>query len=425
VIGDQFVTEHLKAPGFWLGIAATWFAAFNLRTGLIGVGPILPNLRDDLVLSATQASFLVALPTAMIGLAAVPGGRMVDRIGARAVIGGGMVLVALGGGLRAVAPGYWLLIVLTLLFGAGVGIAQAGLPRVARGIAPDRIGLATAVYSGGFFAGSVLSAFVTAPLLLPLTANRTWRLPLLVWGVLATLGFFAWIGSLSFWRLGAERVVATSRGVLRETSRRWSPWRDLDAWIVATIFLGQGVVYYLLIAWLPAAYDGLGMSDELSGALFAVFNLGTFPGMVGLPALADRLGRRRTAVMAGSVAMLVGVAGLAIAPDLQPWQWLWPLLAGFGVGGLFSLGMVLTVDVAPVGETGAVAGMVLAVGYLGSATGPVIGGAIRDLTGSFHTALIVLPLIGLVMILLSLLTPESSVHLQPRPVTAPNEERGI
>jgi CP family cyanate transporter-like MFS transporter len=118
------------------------------------------------------------------------------------------------------------------------------------------------------------------------------------------------------------------------------------------------------------------------------------------------------------------VAGLAIAPDLQPWQWLWPLLAGFGVGGLFSLGMVLTVDVAPVGETGAVAGMVRAVGYLGSATGPVIGGAIRDLTGSFHDALIVLPLIGLVMILLSLLTPEAPGRLETRPLATSNEERG-
>jgi CP family cyanate transporter-like MFS transporter len=324
------------------------------------------------------------------------------------MIGAGTVLVALGGGLRAVAPGYWALIVLTVLFGIGVGVAQAGLPRVARGIAPERIGLATAVYSGGFFTGSVLSAFVTAPLLLPLTANRTWRLPLLVWGILATVGVAIWIGSLSFWRLGAERVVATSRGVLRDVSRRWSPWRDRDVWIVATIFRGQGVVYYLLIAWLPAAYDGIGLSDRISGALFAVFNLGTFPGMVGLPALADRLGRRRTAVMAGSMAMPIGVAGLALAPDLQPWQWLWPLLAGFGVGGLFSLGMVLTVDVAPVGETGPVAGMVLAVGYLCSATGPVIGVAIRFLTGSFHTALAVLPVIGVIMILLSLFTPEVS-----------------
>ncbi|HET8523029.1 MAG TPA: MFS transporter [Thermomicrobiales bacterium] len=416
--------EQGRAPGFWLGVAVTWFAAFNLRTGLIGVGPILPNLRDDLALSATQASFLVALPTAMIGLAAVPGGRMVDRLGARLVIGAGLVFVALGGGLRAVAPGYWLLILLTLLFGAGVGVAQAGMPRVARGIAPGRIGLATAVYSGGFFTGSVLSAFVTAPLLLPLTSNRTWRLPLLVWGALATLGLVAWLSSLSFWQLRAERVVTASRGLLRDadTDRRWSPWRDLDVWVVATVFLGQGVVYYLLIAWLPAAYDGLGMSEGVSGALFALFNLGTFPGMVGLPAVADRLGRRRTAVLIGSGATLIGVIGLAVAADAQPWQWIWPFLAGFGVGGLFSLGMVLTVDVAPAGDTGRVAGMVLAVGYLGSATGPVIGGVIRDLTGSFHTALAVLPAIGLVMVVLSFFTPETARRRTVLPVAAGSEE---
>jgi cyanate permease len=84
--------------------------------------------------------------------------------------------------------------------------------------------------------------------------------------------------------------------------------------------------------------------------------------------------------------------------------------------------MVLTVDVAPVGETGRVAGMVLAVGYLGSATGPVIGGVIRDWTGSFHTALAVLPVIGLVMVVLSFFTPETARRHTVLPVGSGREE---
>jgi CP family cyanate transporter-like MFS transporter len=345
----------------------------------------------------------------MMGIAAAPGGRMVDRWGARATIVAGLVLVLAGGGLRAIAPGYALLIGLTLLFGIGIGIAQPALPRLARSLAPGRAGLSTSVYAAGFFAGSVLSAFVTAPILLPLTDDRTWRLPLAVWGILAAFGLIAWVVALPFWQVGVDvRPIAPRQPAMGMRIGRWSPWRDRGAWIVSALFLAQGVVYYLLIAWLPAIYDGLGFSERSAGALFAAFNLGTFPGMVALPALSDRIGKRRPVAAVASVAFLIGALGLALAADATVARWIWPVLAGFGVGGVFALTLLLPTDVAPPGEIGAVAAMVLAIGYLGSALGPVIGGAIRDLTGSFSTAIAVLPAFGLIMIALSLIVPELS-----------------
>src|SRR5690349_22486881 len=89
-----------------LGLSLLALVAFNLRTGLIGVGPILPDVTDDLHLSHTQGSLLVALPTALMGLSALPGGRLVDRFGARAILTTGLALVALAGGLRATASAF-------------------------------------------------------------------------------------------------------------------------------------------------------------------------------------------------------------------------------------------------------------------------------------------------------------------------------
>ena len=57
-------------------LALAWLAAFNLRSGFIGIGPALPALTVDLGLSFAQASFLVAVPTLMMGLMAVPGGAL-------------------------------------------------------------------------------------------------------------------------------------------------------------------------------------------------------------------------------------------------------------------------------------------------------------------------------------------------------------
>ncbi|HEU5431656.1 MAG TPA: hypothetical protein VFU81_08340, partial [Thermomicrobiales bacterium] len=50
--------------------------------------------------------------------------------------------------------------------------------------------------------------------------------------------------------------------------------------------------------------------------------------------------------------------------------------------------------------------MILGIGYAGSALGPVLAGAARDLSGSFETALALLPLLGIAMIVLSLVVPE-------------------
>ena len=86
-------------------------------------------------------------------------------------------------------------------------------------------------------------------------------------------------------------------------------------------------------------------------------------------------------------------------------MWLWPVLCGFGVAGIFGMGMLMPVDVAPTGKTGAAAGVVLCVGYLASAVGPVIGGAIKDATGSFERALLLIPVLAAAMIALAMVAP--------------------
>src|SRR5688500_5325686 len=159
-------------------LGLVWLVAFNLRAGFIAVGPMMFLITADLGLSHTQASFLVALPTAMMGLAAVPGGRLSDRWGVAPVIALGVALVALAGAARAVAAGFWPLVALTIVFGAGIGLAQPALPRLTRAWFPTRLGTATGIYASGMVSGSILGAALTVPVLVPLASDRSWRLPL-------------------------------------------------------------------------------------------------------------------------------------------------------------------------------------------------------------------------------------------------------
>jgi MFS transporter, CP family, cyanate transporter len=404
------MTRQIVSRGLPL-LAAAWFAAFNLRTGFIGVGPLIPDLTLDLALSSTAASTLVAIPTLMMGLVAIGGGAMADRWGASRVISLGLLLVAIGGGLRAASDTFPPLVFWTILFGTGIGIAQPALPRLMRGIYPSRLGLATGIYASGMVTGSILAGSLTVPIQTRFAPEAGWRGPLLFWGILAAAG-------LALWLLASRGLVRDDRAAgtaVRSNDRpentplageSWSPWRDRRTWIIATIAAGQGLAYYLLIAWLPSVYRDFGLTPGHSSALFVAYNAATLPAIIGFPVLSDRIGSRRLPCIIASIVLIAGSLGLVLAPLAFPVAWLWPVLCGIGVAGLFAMSLVLPADVAPAMQVGAAAGMTLAIGYLGSALGPVLAGMIKDATGGFDAALRTLPVIGVAMLLLSLAAPE-------------------
>ena len=393
-------------PGTASVLTLAWLVAFNLRSGFIGLGPALPALTVDLGLSFVQAGFLVAVPTLMMGLMAVPGGALADRWGPSRVIAAGLALVAVGGGLRAVAPGFVLLLALTFLFGAGIGVSQPSLPRLMRSRFPLRLGVTTGIYASGLISGSIIAASLTGPILDRIGEPAAWRLPLMLWGVLAGIALVTWVAVMRPWR--AEPAVRSVVPAEDARAAGWSPWRDRQAWISASLFAAQGVVYYLMVAWLPAIYGEAGTSATATAGLFAVFNAATLPAILFFPSWSDRLHRRRPPSAVAASLFLLGVLGLLLSPLADPWRWVWPALAGAGVSGVFAMSLVLPADVAPPGRTGVAAGMVLGIGYAASALGPVIAGVVRDVTGSFDATLLLLPTIGVLMILLSAIVPELS-----------------
>jgi CP family cyanate transporter-like MFS transporter len=71
--------------------------------------------------------------------------------------------------------------------------------------------------------------------------------------------------------------------------------------------------------------------------------------------------------------------------------WAWAALVGIGFGVLFPLTLTLPLDVSSdPAQVGAVAGMMLGVGYTIASVSPFLLGAVRDASGSFGDALWVL-----------------------------------
>src|SRR6266849_2493513 len=99
--------KEAKMVGSWRKAVAPGLivlVAINLRTALLGIPPILPLLSRDLHLTYTETGLITSLPTLVMGVASLPVGFLIGRVGGRSMVAIGLVLLTLGAFLRAIWP---------------------------------------------------------------------------------------------------------------------------------------------------------------------------------------------------------------------------------------------------------------------------------------------------------------------------------
>jgi MFS transporter, CP family, cyanate transporter len=352
-------------------IAALFLAALALRPQLLAIGPLLPEIREDLDLTHAVAGLLGTIPVLCMGLFAPAGPRLVHAIGPRWALGLCLAGVAGFGIARAVAPDPLTILAATTAIGISIGSAGA-IPSVFVKLRmPALPVLGTGSYAAGIVAGSTIAAALAVPLAGP---TDDWRYALAA----ISLGC---LGSLAAWliltRGGPEHAPA-------ETEHPRLPWRSPTAWLIVLVFALQSTIYYGLVAWFANAYVERGWGDASAGSLLALMNGIGLVTTIGVPLVADRAGSRRTQLLAASIVAVGGLLGILVAPDAAV---LWSVLLGLSLGAVFPLVLTLPVDVADrPADVGAVAALMLLGGYVISSTGPVLLGTIRDVTGSFQAS---------------------------------------
>jgi MFS transporter, CP family, cyanate transporter len=354
-------------------LAALFLGALALRPQLVGVGPLLPEIDDDLDVSHAVAGLLGTIPVLCMGVFAPPAAYVAGRLGTRAAIGACLAGIAAFGLARAVAPGAPLVLALTFPIGVGMGLAGALMPVVVKEHFAHRPAFASGIYTTGIQVGSAVSSAVAVPIA---AAWGGWRVALVVFSACTILVFVGW-------------MLLTPPVRQRPSSAPPRlPWGRALVWGLVAVFALQSIVYYGLVAWMPDSFQERGWSAEAAGALLAVMSVGAVAGGLLVPYLADRGGSRRQWLALCAGALLVATIGIAAVPG---GGWAWATLAGFGIGATFPLTMTLPLDVAhEPAETGAVVGLMLGGGYTITALGPLALGAVRDVTGSFSTSLWVL-----------------------------------
>jgi MFS transporter, CP family, cyanate transporter len=352
-------------------LAALFLAALVLRPQLVGIGPLLPEIQDDLGISHAVAGLLATIPVLCMGLFALPARHLTGRIGSRLGVFAAVALVGVFGLVRAAAPGAAALILLTFPIGIGMGLAGAMLPVVVKERFADRAGFATGVYTSGITLGAAAAAALAVPLSI---LAGSWRAPLAVFGAASTILAVAWIA-----------LTRKERSRPRTDPPVRLPLRSGVAWHLVAAFFLMSSVFYGLNAWLPDVYVDRGWSESSAGALLAVLNTITIPTGFAVAWVADHWGRRKRWLTVAATLQLVAILGVIAIPSAA---WAWAALLGLAIGPLFPLTMTLPLDAARrPAEVAAIAAMMLGVGYTLSAASPFLLGVVRDAADGYTPVL--------------------------------------
>lgn len=361
-------------------ILATWaftisFWAWNI------IGPLGVRYANEIGLSASQKSMLVATPVIVGSLGRIVTGALADRYGGRLMFpvlllatAPIVILVAIAGN----AGSYALLLVFGFLLGVAGTTFAVGIPFVNAWYEKPRRGFATGVFGAGM-GGTALSSFFTPR-------------------------FVSWFGYTATHLIIAAALVVTAlvvRAAMRD-SAEWAPNRDpvvpkLTAaaklavtwqmsFLYAICFGGFVAFSTYLPTYLKDVYDFDLTSAGTRTAGFAIAAVVCRP-LGGV--LADRIGPRIVAAIsfAGSAVMALVVAA---KPPLElPAGISFVLLAAFlglGTGGVFAWVALR----APAERVGSVTGIVGAAGGLGGYFPTLVMGATYNATTHSYTIGLVL-----------------------------------
>lgn len=375
-----------------LGLAAValFVAAVNLRPAIAAVSPLMSTIRHDLGLSAAGASLLITLPTLAMGLFAPAASMVARRTGLHGGVNVGLLIVCLGTLARVFGGVTWLQLLCAFVVGGGIALTQTLLPAVVKARFSSRPGLVTGLYTAGLGLGGAVAAGVTAPLS---DAFGSWPVALGSWAVLAVAGILLWSAARGSLDLGDASVV-------RKYSTTGLPWRSSTAWLVTAVSAGNSAFYYCELAWVaPLLSNDGGYSEAEAGYLLTAMISIQVVAMIAAPLILRERRDQRLGLAVTTVATAVGFLGLAVSPG-GSLAWLWIVLIGVGHGGLFPLVLTLPVTMArDAAESGRISGMAFFVGYACAAAAPLLVGVLRDATGDFTLAFVMLAVLTAAMVL--------------------------
>ena len=372
-----------------LALVGIVLVAVNLRTAVATMSPIYEQIGQDIVITAVVIGLLGMVPPIMFSLAGILSPRLSRATGLEWALVIACLAMVVGPVLRGFANDATMLGVGTIIALAGAGVGNILIPPAVKKYFPDRIGRMTAVYATIMSIGATLSPLAAAPA----TIAIGWRGWLLAWAFIGLACAAPWVALALAHRRDLRSGDAM---VITHTALPAPIARSRLAWMLALAHLVPTVSVYAMFAWLPTIMHDIAGANEIeAGAMLSLFALMGLPSALIAPLLGAR-GWTTQIMIGGTVAFVAGFAGLLIAPAAAPWLWV----------GLIGLGpFVFPLLLALFGlrtrshhAAAQLSGFVQTIGYAGGAIGPLLVGALHEVTGGWTLPIVTLLAVSLLSI---------------------------
>ncbi len=395
----------------WTLFAAAWlvYAGFGLTSG--AMAPVVGEIRTDLGLSTTAMGLVLGAWQLVYLFSAIPGGRVIDRIGARRAVTATAVLVAASGAARAGAQGFWTLYLAVAIFGLGGPLISIGGPKlIATWFPPADRGKVVGLFSTAPAVGAMIALFAMHSIAIPLTGS--WRGAMLLYaGFTLSTGVVWWLVSatapVSVPTTTAAGPAATAEddhaarhelqdAVPTATSRQLLAMKSVQ--LVLVLALGSFLYNHGIGNWLVEMLRAGGRTAGQAADLAALTTLVGIASALVVPRLATPA--RRKPIYLG--VYLLGAVGVALVPHLDGATVFVALVAvGITRAAALPLGMMLLMDDPGVGAANmAVAGgLYFTAGEVGGVVGPLLVGSAAGASGGYSLPAMLLSACALAMAL--------------------------
>ena len=350
--------------------------AFFVALGYGMVVPIIPVFAKSFGVTTFAATTVVSVFAAMRLIAATPGGRLVNIFGERLILWIGLSIVAISTLLAGLSQTFTQLLVLRGMGGLGsVMFSISSMSLLMRSVDSDKRGRASSTYQGGFLLGSL-----AGPAIGGLIVNTNIRAPFFIYaGTLVLAAFTAYFALPK----GLGKPSVTDSKSNSETMPVAQAMKLRSYWAAMVANLANGFSSFgLRVALIPLfVIEVLNGDPRLASLGFLVAAI-TQALMLWPAGRVSDLSSRKAAMLVGSFLLIVGLLFIIINESKLIY---FVSMALMGAAAAFlTAGPAATIgDIVGERRGGPVVASYQMTNDFGAVVGPLILGALHDLTGGY------------------------------------------
>ena len=360
----------------WIMLSLIWllYAAFGLTYR--AMPPLITPILQDLHLSYTQMGFILGSWQLIYIAVSIIAGTIIDKWGLRKALLVGTVIVGLSSALRYLSKDFTGMLGAVALFGVGGPMISIGGPKaISIWFEGKDRGTAMGIFVTGLWTGGILSLALTNSLVMPLTGN-SWRGAFLLYGV------FTFLVGLLWWFFAKDTEPSVPSKGLKTMDLFGRLFRVRQVQVVMALGLLAFAITHGFTNWLPTILEANHLSPALAGIVASLPLAAGIPSMLFFPRLVPPQLRGRYLALCVLGILVVLILAVTTSGNLQ---FAALILYGMIISPFVPILTLVLMDTPEVGSThmGFAGGMFFCVAEIGGFTGPLMMGALVDLTGGF------------------------------------------